>query len=193
MPKDQILLDPARTALVMIDLQNGILAQSLHPRSGDVVLENARNLIAKFRSANTPIVLVRVYWSSDMADAPHQMVDLPSVPAKCPPEDWGTLVDGLVQPGDIVITKHQWGAFYGTELDLQLRRRGVDTIILGGVVTNFGVESTARSAWEHGYNVVIAEDTTATKSVEMHQFSITEILPRIARIRQSTELTFTTP
>lgn len=95
MPKDQILLDPARTALVMIDLQNGILAQSLHPRSGDVVLENARNLIAKFRSANTPIVLVRVYWSSDMADAPHQMVDLPSVPAKCPPEDWGTLVDDL--------------------------------------------------------------------------------------------------
>ena len=135
MPKDQILLDPARTALVMIDLQNGILAQSLHPRSSDMVLENARNLIAKFRSANAPIVLVRVYWSSDMADAPHQMVDLPSVPA----------------------------------------------------------ESTARSAWEHGYNIVIAEDTTATKSVEMHQFSITEILPRIARVRQSAELTFTIP
>ncbi|WP_404425904.1 hydrolase [Thalassospira australica] len=193
MSKDQTLLDPARTALVMIDLQNGILAQPLHPRSGDEVLENARGLIAKCRATKAPIVLVRVYWSSAMADAPHQMVDLPSLPPKCPPEDWGTLVDGLVQPGDIVITKHQWGAFYGTELDLQLRRRGVDTIILGGVVTNFGVESTARSAWEHGYNIVIAEDTTATKSVEMHQFSITEILPRIARIRHSTELTFATP
>ena len=193
MPKDQILLDQARTALVMIDLQNGILAQSLHPRSGNAVLENARGLIAKFRAAKAPIVLVRVYWSSDMADAPQQIVDLPSVPAKCPPEDWGTLVDDFIQPGDIVITKHQWGAFYGTDLDLQLRRRGIDTIVLGGVVTNFGVESTARSAWEHGYNIVIAEDTTATKSVEMHQFSITEILPRIARIRQSTELTFTTP
>jgi len=190
MPKDQILLDPARTALVMIDLQNGILAQSLHPRNGDVVLENARNLIAKFRSANAPIVLVRVYWSSDMADAPQQVVDLQSLPPNCPPEDWGSLVDDLVQPGDIVITKHRWGAFYGTDLDLQLRRRGIDTITLGDVVTNFGVESTARCAWEHGYNVVIAEDTTATKSAEMHQFSITEILPRIARIRQSTELTF---
>ena len=192
MSKDQILLDPARTALVMIDLQNGILAQPLHPRSGDAVLENARNLIAKFRSANAPIVLVRVYWSSYMADAPQQMADLPSVPQKCPPEDWGTLADGLQQPDDILITKHQWGAFYGTDLDLQLRRRGIDTIILGGVVTNFGVESTARCAWEHGYNVVIAEDTTATKSAEMHQFSITEILPRIALIRQSTELTFAT-
>lgn len=190
MPKDQILLDPARTALVMIDLQNGILAQPLHPRSGDIVLENARKLIAKFRSAKAPIVLVRVYWSSDMADAPHQMVDLPSVPPKCPPQDWGTLADGLQQPGDIVITKHQWGAFYGTDLDLQLRRRGIDTVILGGVVTNFGVESTARAAWEHGYNIVIAEDTTATKSTEMHQFSITEILPRIACIQQSSDMAF---
>tara|TARA_R110000868_G_scaffold165328_6_gene398769 strand:- start:349931 stop:350512 length:582 start_codon:yes stop_codon:yes gene_type:complete len=193
MRNEKTLLNPACSALVMIDLQNGILAQPLHPRSGDVVLENARGLIAKFRAANAPIVLVRVFWSPDMADAPRQPVDMPSVPPKCPPDDWGTLVDGLEQPGDIVITKHQWGAFYGTELDLQLRRRGIDTIVLGGVVTNFGVESTARAAWEHGYNIVIAEDTTATKSIEMHQFSITEILPRIARIRRSDELEFTAP
>jgi nicotinamidase-related amidase len=63
--------------------------------------------------------------------------------------------------GDIEVTKRQWGAFYGTDLELQLRRRGIDTIILCGISTNIGVESTARNAWELGFNLVIAEDAVA--------------------------------
>ena len=101
---------------------------------------------------------------------------------------WGDLADGLAADGDILIVKRQWGAFYGTELDLQLRRRGVATIVLGGVATNFGVESTARQAWEYGYRLIVAEDVVASTSAEMHAFSIEKILPRISVVTSSAKL-----
>jgi nicotinamidase-related amidase len=84
-----------------------------------------------------------------------------------------------------VITKHQWGAFYGTELDLQLRRRGVRCIVLGGISTNIGVESTARNAFEMGYELVIAEDLCAGSTAEMHAFAFKNIFPRLSRITTS--------
>ncbi|MGL6019251.1 MAG: isochorismatase family protein, partial [Gibbsiella quercinecans] len=89
---------------------------------------------------------------------------------------------------DILITKRQWGAFYGTELDLQLRRRGIKTLVLGGISTNIGVESTARAAWEHGYELVIAEDMCSAQSAEMHQFAFDHIFPRLARVRSTSEI-----
>ena len=89
----------------------------------------------------------------------------------------------------MIIAKHHWGAFYGTELDLQLRRRGIRRIILGGISTNIGVESTARSAAEHGYELVVAEDLCSASSAEMHAFSFKHILPRLARITTSEAIT----
>ena len=100
------------------------------------------------------------------------------------------LVDGLAKPGDIRITKRQWGAFHGTELDLQLRRRSIQTIVLGGIATNIGVESTARQAWERGYAVILAEDATSGQSVEMHNFSVKNILPRISKISKAADIAF---
>ncbi|WP_264779078.1 isochorismatase family protein, partial [Gluconobacter sphaericus] len=85
--------------------------------------------------------------------------------------DWAELVDGLAEPTDLRVTKRQWGAFYGTDLDLQLRRRGISTIVLGGIATNLGVESTARAAHEHGYNVVLATDVMSTFTEEMQRFA----------------------
>ncbi len=82
---------------------------------------------------------------------------------------------------DILITKRQWGAFYGTDLDLQLRRRGIKSVVLGGISTNIGVESTARAAWEHGYELVIAEDVCSAQNTEMHRFAFEHIFPRLAR------------
>ena len=99
-------------------------------------------------------------------------------------------MDGLKQTSDICITKRQWGAFYGTELDLQLRRRGVRTIVLGGIATNIGVESTARDAWERGYAIILAEDATSGQSAELHKFAIENIFPRISRVTKSTEIAF---
>lgn len=184
-------LDPKTTALVLIDLQNGILSMPIAPRGGAEVLAAAKELARRFRAARAPVVLVRVGWSEDGRDALSQPVDQPRPsPPGGYPEGWSDLAEGLAQSGDIVILKRHWSALYGTELDLQLRRRGVSTIVLGGVATNFGVESTARQAWEHGYAVIVAEDVTASASAEMHQFSIERIMPRIARVSRSDALTF---
>ncbi len=176
-------LDPRTTALVLIDLQNGIVSMPVAPRTGQEVLETGKQLAERFRAAGAPVVLVRVAFAPDYADAPQQSVDVPpSLPPGGLPAEWSILAEGLVQPTDIVITKHQWGAFYGTELDLQLRRRGISTIVLGGIATNIGVESTLRQAWELGYNVVVVEDGCAGLSAEMHAFAVRNIFPRLSRV-----------
>lgn len=186
-----IQLAPKTTALVLIDLQNGIVGLPLTPRTGPDVAQRSRDVANRFREAGSPIVLVNVGFAPDFADAPSQPVDQPlSGRSGGMPEDFSKLVDGLKQPGDIIITKRQWGAFYGTELDLQLRRRGVNTIVLGGIATNFGVESTARQAWEHGYAVVIPEDLCTSLSEDLHHMAVRSIFPRISRVTQSDELTF---
>ena len=184
-------VDPKRTALVLIDLQNGIVSIPVAPHSAETVVANSKALAAQFRAAGAPVVLVRVAFAADYADAPRQMVDKPMVrPSGGLPVGWSRLVDGLEQPGDIVIAKRQWGAFYGTELDLQLRRRGIDNIVLGGIATNFGVESTARQAWELGYAVVVAEDACSSVAADLHAMTIAHVLPRIARIAQYSDIAF---
>ena len=87
-----------------------------------------------------------------------------------------------------MITKRQWGAFYGTDLDLQLRRRGRTTIVLCGIATCFGVESTARGAYEHGYEQIFAEDAMAALTAAEHEHAITRVLPRIGRIRTTAQI-----
>ena len=112
-----------------------------------------------------------------------------AVPPGGLPADWAELVPEIAALGaEVVITKRQWGAFYGTELDLQLRRRGVTTILLAGIATNFGVESTAREAWQHGYDVVVVEDACTSVDAAMHGFAIEKILPRVSRIRSTADV-----
>ena len=184
-------LDPATTALVLIDLQKGIVGRPVAPYSGTDVLQRSIDLAGRFRTADAPVILVNVAWSPDFKDALKQPVDQPwqAPPGGFPP-DFMELADGLRQPGDICITKRQWGAFYGTDLDLQLRRRGVTTIVLGGIATNIGVESTARSAYEHGYALILAEDITSGMSAEMHTFALANIFPRISRIVKAGDIAF---
>ncbi|WP_197329422.1 hydrolase [Ralstonia syzygii] len=180
-------LSAKTTALVLIDLQRGILPFAQGPYSAEQVLSASARLARRFRELSAPVVLVRVGWSSDFADAPRQPVDRP---APTPPG--GMPAGALDQPPeqevastDIQILKRQWGAFYGTELDLQLRRRGITTIVLGGISTHVGVESTARAAWEHGYALVLAEDAMSTPDAAQHRFSVENILPRLGRVRQT--------
>ncbi|MFP1835220.1 hydrolase [Lonsdalea quercina] len=181
-------LTPSSTALVLIDLQEGILPFAGGPYAAQDVVSRADKLATIFRQNGAAVILVRVGWSADFGDAPRQTVDQPNATGALP-ENWLTFASGLnLSDSDIRIIKHQWGAFYGTDLDLQLRRRGIDTLILGGISTNIGVESTARNAWEHGYNLVIAEDLCSAGSAEQHQSSMTHIFPRIARVRNSAEI-----
>jgi nicotinamidase-related amidase len=184
-------LDSRSTALVLIDLQNGIVGMPLAPRSGAQVVAAGASLAAEFRAAGAPVFLVRVAWADDFADAPKQIVDQPSRrPDAGLPPGWSMLVADLVRPTDFVITKRQWGAFHGTELDLQLRRRGIGSIVLGGIATNFGVESTARQAYEHGYEVVLVEDVCTSTSAELHDMAIRHIFPRIACVAASSAIHF---
>lgn len=184
-----LTLDPTATALVLIDLQKGIAGAALEPRNGDAVIAAAKATAGRFRAAGAAVILVHVFWAEDTADMLKQAVDEPMATTRFPPE-FSAFVDGLQQPGDIIIHKRNWGAFYGTDLDLHLRRRGIKTIVLGGISTNFGVESTARDAWERNYDLVILEDLCASRSADMHRFAVTSIFPRLARVRQSADISF---
>ena len=163
-----LTLPATTTALVLVDLQQGIVPMpTLAPRPGTEVAATCIRLAEKFRAARAPVVLVNVAFASDFGDALKQPVDRPMAhPEGGFPANFSHLIEGIYQPGDILVTKHQWGAFYGTDLDAQLRRRGVRTVVLGGIATNIGVESTARQAHEHAYDVVIAEDATTSLSGE---------------------------
>lgn len=182
-------LSPKTSALVLIDLQKGIVSRPMAPRSGAEVVERASDLAKRFRSARAPVVLVNVAFAEDFADAVRVPVDSPmQVPPGGFSPDFSELADGLAMPGDIRVTKRQWGAFYGTDLDVQLRRRGIKTIVLGGIATNMGVESTARQAWERNYELIIAEDASASFSEEMHAFAVTKIFPRISRVAKAADI-----
>jgi nicotinamidase-related amidase len=185
----ELTLDPARTALIVIDLQRGILALPAAPHSAAQVVERAAALCRAARAAGIFVVLVRVTPSPDGGDALHPLSDLPALsPAERPP-DWAELTPELgPEPGDCVITKRQWGAFYGTELDLQLRRRGVDTLVLCGISANIAIESTARDAYERGYAQVLVEDAIAARSDKEHAFVMSTVFPRIARVRKTAEI-----
>jgi nicotinamidase-related amidase len=179
-------LDPKTTALVLIDLQQGIVARDTKPHAAKDVVARAARLADAFRTAEALVVLVNVAYSQDDGDRLKTPVDAPP-PAPNLTAEWSLLVPELGPlPGDIRVTKRQWGAFYGTQLDLQLRRRGIGTIVLGGISTNFGVESTARDAWERNYAVVFAEDAMSAMSEAAHAFALETIFPRIGR-RSTTE------
>jgi nicotinamidase-related amidase len=198
-------IDKTKTALVVIGLQKGIVGRQTAPQSPDVVVKNAAALAEACRKNAMPVFLVRVTPSPDGKDALHPLTDIgmwtrsqkdaPNAKATSAagrqqmPADFAEIVSELgPKPGDFVVTKHQWGAFYGTELDLELRRRGIGTIILCGISTNIGVESTARFAYELGYNQIFAEDAMSAMSEEEHNFTVTKTFPRIGLVRKTAEI-----
>jgi len=174
-------LDPASTALVLIDLQRGIVSRPTEPRSGADVVHNAARLAEAARTCGVLVVLVHVSFPPDFANAVNTDVD--EKPPTVASPGWDELMDELrPDKADVLIVKRQWGAFYGTNLDLELRRRHRRSIVLGGISTNFGVESTARDAWELNYQLVLVEDAMAGFRAEDHEFAVTKIFPRLGRV-----------
>ncbi|MFC9755898.1 isochorismatase family protein [Streptomyces sp. NPDC056921] len=165
-------LDP-RTALVVVDLQKGILAlDTAHPVAG--VVANSAALADAFRAKGLPVVLVHV------VDGAPGRNEAPMASGGQLPADWADIVPELgPHEGDIVVTKRTWGAFHGTDLDLRLRRAGVTQVVLTGIATSIGVESTARAAHEHGYNVTIATDAVTDMDADAHRNSVGRIFPRL--------------
>jgi nicotinamidase-related amidase len=180
-------LNPKSTALVVIDMQKGIVGLPGKPYTTQQVTEQVAKLTDTFRKHEGFVVLVNVN-SRDGKDMLHPITDAPPLAGTRTP-DFAELIPELKHaPTDHLITKHQWGAFYGTDLDLQLRRRGIDTIVLCGIATNIGVETTAREAYQAGYNQVFAEDAMTGLSEEEHQHTVRYLFPRMGRIRTSDEI-----
>ena len=181
-------LDPSKTALVLIDLQRGIIAFPAEPRATAQVIANAVRLADSFRAAGAAVVLVHVAIGADGGDRLRAQVDEPQ-PMRQLPTDFAEIVAELgPKEGDVVVAKRQWGAFYGTDLDLQLRRRGITTIVLGGIATNYGVESTARDGYERGYQLVLVEDAMSARSASDHAFAFDRIFPRIGRVCRTADV-----
>jgi nicotinamidase-related amidase len=183
----ELTLDAKTTAIVVIDLQKGIVSMAGNPHPVPMVVANCVRLLAAGRAAGAQAVLVHVGYSADGRDALRMPVDETWQAGAPVRPDWSELIPELDrQPGDVVIFKHQWGAFYGTDLDLQLRRRGITTVVMCGIATEFGVESTARAAYERGYAVVFAEDAMTGRRA--HESSVRNIFPRLGRIRTTAEI-----
>jgi nicotinamidase-related amidase len=163
----------AVAALVVIDLQKGIIAlPTVHP-IGEII-SRAAQLARLFRERSLPVVLVNVRGvAPGRTDAER--------PNLSRPDDWSDLLPELNQrAGDYVVTKQTWGAFLGTTLDEYLRQRGVTQIFLAGVSTSVGVESTARSAYDLGYNVVTVVDAMTDRNMDAHNHSIEKVFPRLS-------------
>lgn len=165
------VLDP-QTALIVVDLQQGIVGlPSVHPISK--VIDRTRALLEAFRSHALPVVLVNV-----AGGAPGR-TEQPRRPQTFP-EGWTELIPELnPQPTDVLVTKHTWGAFTGTGLEALLKQKGVTQVVLAGVATGTGVESTARQAYERGFHVTLATDAMTDARPEAHAWSLEHVFPRL--------------
>jgi nicotinamidase-related amidase len=165
------VLDP-NTALVIIDLQKGLVSYpTIHPVPE--IVARSRRLAEAFRAKGLPVVMVNV-----TGGAPGR-TEQPR-PAAERPADWAELIPELgAQPGDLRVTKRTWGAFPHTDLEARLRDAGVSQIVLCGIATSIGVESTAREAYALGFNITLATDAMTDMDEGAHENSIRKIFPRL--------------
>jgi nicotinamidase-related amidase len=164
-------LDP-NTALIVIDLQKGIVGSPLAHPIGEVVAR-ARSLAAAFRRHGLPVVLVNVAGA-----APGRTERPPRINSF--PEGWTDLIPELDrQPSDIVVTKRTWGAFASTDLEARLKALAVTQVVVTGVATGTGVEATARQAYEQGFNVTLAIDAMTDMRAQAHDYSVAHVFPRL--------------
>jgi nicotinamidase-related amidase len=173
-------LDP-KTALILVDLQKGIASiPAAHPAAE--IIAKASSLAKAFRAHHLPVVLVNVGGGAPgRTEAPPRGGERPA--------DWMELVPELdAQPSDILVTKKTWGAFTNTGLGDQLKALGVTQVVVAGIATTFGVESTARQAFELGMNVTLATDAMTDPNPDAHHNSITRIFPRLGETGTTAEI-----
>lgn len=186
MAENSLSINKNSTTLVLIDLQKGIVGRETKPYKAADVVSNSVELVKKFRENRMPIFFVHVDFKNAM---PLMVESDSSISGGTPPANWAEFADELaVTQDDLVVTKRQWGAFYGTDLEQQLRRRKISTIVLGGIATTYGVESTARFAYEFGFNQIFAEDAMTDLSEESHRVSVEFVLKRMGKVRKTEEI-----
>ncbi len=175
------ILDP-NTALIVIDLQKGIVKGNFICPIGDII-DRTRALIDVFRAKNLPVVLVNV------AGRPPGRTEQGPRSNTSFAEGWTEFLPQLdQQPGDIVVTKRSWGVFATTDLERQLKARGATQVVVTGVATSGGVEATARQAYEQGFNVTLALDAMTDIREEAHEYSIRNVFPRLGETGSTQEI-----
>ena len=187
--KENMIFDLSKTAFVAIDMQKGIVNNgTLSPHTAASILTNNDLLVRTLKRTAALKVLVNV----DISTFPYlsQQTDMGGMTASVPPEFTDLLLkDSLKDTNNMLtITKYKPSAFFGTSLDLQLLRRGIETIILSGVATTNGVYATALDAFQHGYHIVLAEDACSDRDKEPHQLFIKKIFPKTARVRSTKQI-----
>ena len=172
----------ANTALLVVDLQKGIVGlPAVHPIAG--VIDRARALLDAFRRRDLPVVLINVDGGSP------GRTELPRPNLAAFPDGWTDLIPELdPQLTDIVVTKRTWGAFASTDLELRLKALGVTQVVVSGVATGTGVESTARQAYEAGFNVTLAVDAMTDRRPEAHDYSLASVFPRLGETGSTDEI-----
>ncbi|MET8875632.1 isochorismatase family protein [Nocardia sp. NPDC004604] len=164
---------------MLVDFQNVVVTLPVVPHTATEVVGRAVELAAAFRTHGLPVVLVRVSLQLDGSDGAQGRTEFPRPDIEMP-ADWDEIIDELSgHPEDIVIVKRGWGAFYGTSLDMELRRRGITHLVLAGLTTGIGVDTTAREAHHHNYHVTLATDAMADMSIEAHDNSVERIFPQL--------------
>ncbi|HEX4737306.1 MAG TPA: isochorismatase family protein [Allosphingosinicella sp.] len=188
MAEGELSFDPASTVLVLVDLQNFTLALETVPHPTSKVLANSIRLAEACRRAGILVVLVRVGHDDNKMPHPSPKTDASFGGFQQGPEAKEIPPELGPRPGDVIVDKYNWGAFHGTNLDTHLRRRGIDTLIVGGLTTNVGVDTTMRQAQERGYHQVLVEDAAAAMSPEEHDYVLRIIAPRLSRVRRTEEV-----
>ncbi|HAQ1718721.1 TPA: cysteine hydrolase [Enterococcus faecium] len=186
---ENMIFDLSKTAFVAIDMQKEIVNNgTLSPHTAASILTNNDLLVRTLKRTAALKVLVNV----DISTFPYlsQQTDMGGMTASVPPEFTDLLLKDSLKDTDnmLTITKYNPSAFFGTSLDLQLRRRGIETIILSGVATTNGVYATALDAFQHGYHIVLAEDACSDRDKESHQLFIKKIFPKTARVRSTKQI-----
>ena len=184
-----MIFDLSKTAFIAIDMQKEIVNNgTLSPHTAASILTNNDLLVRTLKRTAALKVLVNV----DISTFPYlsQQTDMGGMTASVPPEFTDLLLKDSLKDTDnmLTITKYNPSAFFGTSLDLQLRRRGIETIILSGVATTNGVYATALDAFQHGYHIVLAEDACSDRDKESHQLFIKKIFPKTARVRSTKQI-----
>lgn len=180
-------LEAATCALIVVDLQKGIVAMDVKPHPATQVIDNALAMVAAFRKAGGTIVPVHVDLAHMLklpCDKPLRDPDAPP-----PPPEASLLIEGLEpQAGDIEIVKNQWGAFFNTDLETKLKEKKIETVIVCGIATNFGVESTARAAAGLGFATIVVSDACSSIDEAAHEFACNVIFPKMGRVRKTAEI-----
>jgi nicotinamidase-related amidase len=187
--------DPKHTAVVLIEYQNDFTSEggALHGAVGDVMestgmLENTRALVDAARSAGATIVHAPITFApgyGELADHPYGILKGVVDSTAFVKGEWGAeIVDSLApQEGDVVVEgKRGLDTFATTNLDFILRARGITTIALGGFLTNCCVESTMRTGYEKGYQVITLSDCVAATSPAEHQNAIQFDYPMFSEV-----------